>query len=125
MNKEMREHVREMALTTKHHMDLLITTLDYVDQLELDKLQQNALIAQYAEDIEAAQARIGEDEQTILFKDNQLAEADRQLKSWEEGWTKQKSMLSEKEEIIQGLRNENANLKKELTGETETVVVTQ
>lgn len=80
-NKQEVNTVRGFAQATILHMEQLVKSLNTMDALAEENQNLRAMADGFSVDLQAAQARIGEDEATIQFKDNQLKAAESELAS--------------------------------------------
>lgn len=80
-NKQEINTIRGFAQATILHMQQLVKALDTVETLADTNESLQAMSNQLSVDLQAAQARISEDESTIHIKDSQLKVAQSELES--------------------------------------------
>lgn len=111
-----RELVRQFAVSTIFTNQILLSVLADANKMQAERDSMAELTSRYAVDLEAAQARIGEDEATIQFKDNQLTASKKTIDELKENNQDLISQIKYKSETCKTYEGTITKLQEELKG---------
>lgn len=79
MNRLERQLTKQFATQQIQNLNVLVEVINNANTLQIANEQLEKLADKLSEDLQAAQARIGEDEATISIKDEQLKNAEERI----------------------------------------------